>query len=159
MKTKAQRLKEYRQTPKGKACQIWSALLQRVGNKSGRSRTYTDVQLLMTRDEFYEWAIPRIEEWIKTKPLKDISLDRTVEGGHYELSNLQFLTRIENTMKQRRYKNVNAPTGKSWCSGCKDYLELDKFGKDCYSYNGKTHKCTKCVKERDRARYLRLTKQ
>lgn len=154
-----QYLKDYRRTPKGKASQIWSALLQRVENKSGKSPAYTCVKLLMRRDEFLLWAVPELEKWIANKPIESVSLDRIREDGHYELSNIQFLTRIENILKQRRYKNVNAPEGKAWCSKCKDYLTLDKFAKDRYNHHGLTNICITHRKERDRKRYLRLTNQ
>ena len=148
-----QYLRAYRKTPKGKASQIWSALVQRVENKSGRFPSYSQVKLLMTRNEFLEWAIPELEKWIFTKPIKSASLDRIREDGHYELSNLQFIPRLENTLKQRRYKNVNAPQGEAWCGSCKQYLVLDNLGKDCYNYNGRTSKCKTCIRQRDKERY------
>lgn len=151
-------MRAYRQTPKGKATQMWAGILQRAENKAGKHPTYKDVKLLMTREEFMNWILPEFEAWEKHSDLKLASIDRVDNLGHYEVSNLQLLTRRENTLKQRRYKNVIAPEGKAWCGKCKMYLDVDKFAKDRYNNNGLTNICIPHRQERDRERYLRLTK-
>lgn len=69
----------------------------------------------MTREEFLTWVIPELENWIKDKPIELVSIDRIDNNARYEISNLQLLTRGENTLKRERNKNVYAPVGMSWC--------------------------------------------
>jgi len=56
----------------------------------------------MTREEFLQWIIPELENWIKTyNTLDGVSVDRINNSGHYEISNLQLITKVENSCKSK----------------------------------------------------------
>ena len=90
--------KAYLQTPKGKAASMWRTIKYRLKHEP----TYKNIKLLMTRDDFIKWAVPKIEEWVLTNPIEEVSLDRINNFKHYEISNLQLLTRVENIRKGNR---------------------------------------------------------
>lgn len=57
--------------------------------------------------------------------------------------------------KRRQPRNFQphgpVPKGKAWCSRCKDFVEVDKFGfnhsRDNGEERGRQHWCKKCVSE------------
>jgi len=99
---KRQRAKDAYQTPRGKAFIIWAGIKKRAGNNSGNYPTYINRKLLMTREEFLQWIIPELENWIKTyNTLDGVSVDRINNSGHYEISNLQLITKVENSCKSK----------------------------------------------------------
>lgn len=131
----------YNLTPKRKSAKMWSGIIARAENKNGKQPAYQNVKLLMTREEFYAWVIPELEKWILTKSIESASIDRVDNDGHYEISNLQLLTRLENRLKQKRNKNLSAPEGYAWCSHCKEYLITDKFTKGRNKITGLQNIC------------------
>ena len=137
--------KEYQKwwdlTPKGKARTMWRHLRNRASNKDGKNPTYANIELRMTRQEFVSWVIPELESWCQTLPIQEVSLDRISNDGHYEIGNLQLLTKSDNSRKTRKNKNVVAPVGQAWCSMCKKYLTVDNFYKDRRTMNGLRHIC------------------
>ena len=58
--------KLYYNTPKGKAETMWYGITQRVNNKDKKHPSYTNIDVLITKTEFLNWAIPELEKWSKT---------------------------------------------------------------------------------------------
>ena len=149
MRTESQKLKsaeslrQYRKTPKGKATTMWNAILYRLKYES----SYKDVQLNLTRPEFLSWVIPQLENWCLTKPIEDASLDRIDNAGHYEIPNLQLLSRKDNNLKRSYYKFNKAPVGTVWCTSCQDYLQVSMFSKCRTSITGFKNYCKSCAKQ------------
>lgn len=147
-KCEAARHRAYGKTPKGKAARAWSSLRQRSQNATGRTPTYENVEVRMTRSEFMSWAVPAFEQWFAKHPDKVPSVDRKNNDGHYELGNIRLLEKVKNQLRSARYKNVNnCPPGKAWCSGCTDYHPKTVFGKCSRTPNGLQSMCRKAHKE------------
>jgi len=149
--TKEQYHLYYKHTVKRKATQMWQDIKSRVAGKTGRSFSYKNIELCMTRDEFINWVSPQLEKWKERYGnLTDVSLDRKDNSKNYELDNLQLLTKYENTIKRSNNKNVIAPEGKAWCCYCKIYLETDNFHKLKSSYNGLAKMCKSCASKKQK---------
>lgn len=116
-------------TPVQMAKRAWVHMRVRTGHRPGcpPPKCYEGIEIRMTKEEFMEWAVPRYEEWQRTHPNEIPSIDRVREEGHYELSNIQMISRWENTQKTRWYKNRHAPPGKAWCTYCKKYKPVELF--------------------------------
>lgn len=147
---KAQKMKLYRQTVEGKASQMWSGIVGRCGNRFNNAKSYETVQIHFTRGEFIRWVVPELEKWIKHKPIASASVDRINSLRGYSLDNIRLLERVSNTLRQSRYKNVNAPNGLAWCGKCKDYLETSQFTKNKRTFNGFDAMCKTHKREKDR---------
>lgn len=92
--------KAYTQRPKGWAKRAWRALCARAGNHDGRHPAYTHVEVRMSKDEFLGWAIPRYEKWLLEHEVTEApTIDRIESRGHYELKNIQLLSRSDNSAK------------------------------------------------------------
>lgn len=137
MSTEAKRKwdRAFKSTVSGKAKTLWDGLSRRANNRIGTRPTYTDVDVRLTRQEFMSWAIPELEKWIITHSLHSATVDRKDTRGHYELSNIQILSKSDNSRKLERNKNVVAPDGYAWCGGCKSYLTINNF----YHNSNNTH--------------------
>ena len=136
-------VQRYRHTPKGKATTMWYNIVERAQDKRGNNPTYQHIKLLMTRDEFISWVIPQLEQWkhplVGTK--NSPSIDRINTTGHYELSNLQLLTKSEHCKKKTR---IESPTGTSWCIGCKQHIPIEHFARDNKRVSGVKPRCKFC---------------
>lgn len=136
-------------TPKGRAISVWSDVKTRSGNKDGKNLAYTNVKLLITKEEFFGWAVPALEKWIaEGRPMtgkERPALDR-INDGNYELGNLQFITQAENNKKKACSYNSHAPINQAWCSGCKVYLPSSNFNKHKKRSNGLQPYCKTCRK-------------
>lgn len=95
-----------RKTPKGLASVKWTGIIFRAENRKGNTPAYENVKLLMTREEFMNWAIPEITRFLKQFPNKTPSVDRKDSFGHYELSNLRIVDRGINSLNRPINKNV-----------------------------------------------------
>lgn len=131
--------KNYSRSIKGKANIIWGNMKHRVSNDP----YYTDIKLLLTKDEFISWVIPELQKWVLEKDITEASIDRVDPKGHYAVGNLQLLTMDENRAKARHHKNFHAPEGCAWCNQCKQHLTISSFYKDKSRMNGLTSKCKK----------------
>jgi hypothetical protein len=64
--------------------------------------TYAYVEIRMTREDFINWALPYYEEFMakfKQTPV----VDRIDSTGHYELKNLQIISKSENTKRMHTF--------------------------------------------------------
>jgi hypothetical protein len=92
--------KNYRESNENaKALIIWYGIVARCENKNGKCPTYKNVKLKMTRQEFLNWYKPERLKFELSRPGIIPSVDRIDNNGNYELSNLQLLSRSENTVK------------------------------------------------------------
>ena len=139
----------YYSSPIGKASLAWNNLLKRVKRKS-----YEGVEVRIAKNEFIQWYLESLKEWIKDNPDRKPSVDRIKNDGHYELSNLQFLELQENRAKNSRCRNISkdCPSGCRWCPGCMSYVEYKGFYQGS---SGFSVRCKKCI----RASYKKRTEE
>ena len=138
------RRKTWLATPEGRASSAWTSMLDRVGNRRGKTPTYANIHVRMTRGEFLAWATPVLAEWMRENPGKTPSLDRIDGHDHYRIGNLRFVTRVENTRTRTSNKNIHAPTGMAWCGICKSYLSQSRFHRESRRANGLSTRCKSC---------------
>jgi hypothetical protein len=60
--------------------------------------------VLMSREEFRLWAVPRIREFLRTQPGRP-SLERTDDDGAYDLWNLEIVSTLKNSGKHSTNKS------------------------------------------------------
>lgn len=137
----ADKQRERRSTPKGRAVMLWNGMRARCG----KVRNYTDVELRLTRDEFMSWAVPCLRVWFKKNPGVSPTIDRIRTPGHYVVGNIRIVSQAENSGKTKRNKAIYAKPGYAWCGGkCQRYLSKDKFAPCSASLTGTQCYCRKC---------------
>lgn len=136
--------KLYESSPERRAKRTWNTINCRSG---GRQKSYADVLVLMTRNEFLNWAIPEYKKWMRNNPNMTPSLDRIDPSKHYSINNIRIIERGENCRLSRNHMNVHAPNGTAWCHSCKEYLDISYFWKSKSSYNGLQKRCKQCQTE------------
>lgn len=92
----------------------------------------------MTEEEFIEWFMVRDYE--------DCSVDRIESRGHYEISNLQLLHRLEHNTKD--HAMTNGPT--VVCRVCQQEKPRDQFTREIRRRNGINTICKPCERVRCR---------
>lgn len=130
----------YQNTPAGRAHRAWKW----IGMRLASQKEYSHIELRMTQEEFLAWAIPEYTAWSESAPLCRSSIDRIDPDGHYELSNIRLLDKGENAKRSRANKNWCAPDGQHWCTGCKQYLLFEAFGKSKNRPHGLAMHCKAC---------------
>lgn len=121
---------------------MWLNMVERVKNREAYPE-YQNVELRLSRQEFITWVIPQLEKWkyplvgSKNSP----SVDRINNNGHYEIENLQLLTKSEHCSKKVR---ITPPNGTSWCVKCERFLPLVEFHKSSARFFGVKPRCKKC---------------
>lgn len=126
----------YSATVNGKIQHMWDHMNYRVKSTEPRHIRYRGIKVLLTRSEFKEWATGALAIWITHMPLKEATIDRINDPGHYELGNLQLITQRDQNLKRECCKNVHAEPGTAWCGGCKKYHPMSEFGKCTAAFNG-----------------------
>ena len=139
-----ERMAATRKTLRGRLVSIYNGMRSRAGNRDGRHPAYASVKLLLSRDEFLAWAIPAFSRWMLDHPGERPSIDR-IQFGDYELGNLQILSILDNTRKQKHRPNMNAPEGMAWCSRCQKHLPRTAFAAHSANpVNGLQSYCKDC---------------
>ena len=87
------RLRVYRKTAAGRAATMWSGLVYRSKHK------YCGVEVRFIRDDFIEWAIPKIEKFLELFPDETPSIDRIDPNGHYEFTNVRVISLKRNVIR------------------------------------------------------------
>ena len=144
----AEYMRHWNKTPYGRAYKAWAHITERVENKDGKHPNYANVKLLMTRQEFMKWAVPRYVRWLRKNPDGKPSIHRMKDPGHYKLSNLKIISYQENTRLSKRNRNVHAPRGQAWCGDCKAYKSRKAFNRNRYGSNGLHWYCRNCEHKR-----------
>ena len=116
-------LRASRNTPKGIATRMWLNINNRCRISRDpkhplhtRYRTYANVLIKLTREEFVTWAVPAITEWLDQHPNARPYLDRRNSLGHYELSNIRVVDCKTSNQNKRTVRYLAAPPGMAWCS-------------------------------------------
>lgn len=121
--TAAEKLREYRKTPRGWAGMAWANICTRLKHDPD----YNGVELRMTREEFVAWCEKAVDEWRAANPGKTASIDRIDDKDHYRIGNIRILEVGQNSRRRDFNKNSKAPAGKAWCSGHKGYIDIALF--------------------------------
>lgn len=124
-------------TPQGAASRAWIRLNYRSQGKCKNTRCYEGVEVRMTRQDFYDWAVPKYRQWFIDHPVRETaehipSVDRIDPAGHYEISNIQIISMSDNSRKIRTV-NDHAPSGTKWCPRCSQFISVASF----YSERGR----------------------
>lgn len=130
---------------KRRANNRYNAILSRLFYPhDSKNKAYKNTKLLVTRQEFIEWFMPR--------DFDGASVDRIDKNGDYCLENMQVIPLSENIRKDK----IKAKNGECVCYKCKKEKQLELFTKDKRRKNGYSTICIDCEKERNRLRYKRL---
>lgn len=87
----------YRKSAKGKASMMWSNMVARCGSDKPKNKAYKHIKIDMTKEEWYAWAIPEIDSFMKNNPDKTPSVDRIDVGGDYKIGNIRIIDFIQNS--------------------------------------------------------------
>jgi hypothetical protein len=89
-------------------------MVQRASNKDGRHPAYAHVQLLISKEQFMNWYVPSVKQFILRFPGVRWSVDRINPDGHYELSNMRIIDLAQNVGAARYHKQdrMTAPSHK-----------------------------------------------
>lgn len=120
----------------------YSCLKSRAGWLPG----YEDVKVLMTVEQFVEWFMPR--------DFEGCEVDR-INGGNYELGNIQLLTKREHSLKTQRENGAAILEGEHTCRGCGCTKAATEFNKDNRRAGGVSNFCLDCTNEKVRLRRLK----
>lgn len=164
IKNKAMRASQYawqkawRQTPEGRATIAYANMVRRCrpGNIRSKDAAYASVEVLIGREDFLSWCVPRFARWASEFPTVAPSVDRIDPHGHYEIGNIQVIALVENIRRKECNKNVHAPDGTAWCSSCKTYLLRDCFSPAKSRPNGVNNTCKSCKNMKSRQKKLGL---
>ena len=109
-------------TPQWSAMNVYRNLLDRVAS----SPHYIErgIECRMTREGFVEWYIPRY--------FVGCLLDRIDNLGHYEIGNIQLISRVEHNHKLRADNlaelGIVEGVGERYCYKCNALKPIDNFG-------------------------------
>ena len=76
---------------------MWNTMNKRC-QKGG---AYKKIEVKMTKEEWYEFVTPLIEDFLNKRPDQTPSIDRINPDGHYETSNLRIISYQENLARSR----------------------------------------------------------
>lgn len=138
----------FRKTPKGRVFYCWHNMLLRCRNPKGKNAAYKHVRVRMSKEEFLAWAVPAFAAFVKEHPGLRPSIDRKDSAGDYTLSNIQISDLGRNSATRRNARVAFAPTGTSWCSGCRAYLPVGRFHKNKHRASGCANYCKQCKPKR-----------
>lgn len=131
-------------TAKYRAKAAFQNMKRRCTNTCGDNPAYRDVELRMTEDEWMSWAIPRYQKFIDDNPGLSPSVSRFGDSGHYEISNVEIISKIENRLKQKQ-PSIAVDDLKR-CSRCKMTKSVLCFVKNRARPDGLHHYCNDCKK-------------
>lgn len=127
----------------------YSMLVYRVSHTDRpKNAKYKGVEVRVTRDEF----IP----WFQARDFEGCTVDRIDCKGHYELSNMQVITKLQNITKD----HVKHREGYCECFSCKEVKPSEAFSTDKRRANGKATICKACdvVRRRKYSQSKRATR-
>ena len=132
-------------TPLYRARSTYRDMMRRAENNNSKNPAYSKVKLLMTMEEFLEWSLPLYIKFIEENPESSPSVARRGDKGHYELGNIEIVSKEENRATQEA-KLLLKSDGTKLCSRCKE----SKVAKGNFSINkgrpdGLCHWCKPCM--------------
>ena len=133
-------------TPQHRARAAYWAMRDRAQNANGHHPTYADIECRISRNAFIAWYKSALPGFFQKFAGETPSVDRIVNDGHYELSNLRLIPHAENSRLKASNHNVNAPSGLSWCGCCQQYKSLSDFANNRSQPNGLCNRCKSCYK-------------
>ena len=123
---------KWHQSARGRAMQAYTNMTRRCGNKDQNNPTYKDVYLLMTKEEFLTWAIPKYEWFIYNNPNEVPVVARKGDRGHYKLANIEIISQRENGRRQKHEKTNLVPV---LCKFCGQIIRRTRWQVNNYRYN------------------------
>ncbi len=126
---------------------IWSTILQRVGSRNGKNKSYKHVKLEMTREEFIKWFSVACKKFVEENPGVTPSVDRKNNNKHYSLDNIQIISLAENSKTKPSNRNIHAPDGQAWCALCQQLKPKSEFHKNKAQRGGIASYCRNCMSE------------
>lgn len=143
-------------TPIGKIIQsTWTNLNVRCSNGKykhlstiSKSRTYDNISLEFTREEFKQYCLGNSELILS---LERPSIDRRDSSKNYSIDNIRFIELRENIAKEKTvFKD-----GKGTCFSCKGTMDIELFCIKRKSVSGYANICKSCDSNRSKLRYLK----
>lgn len=131
--------------PRARAKAAYRNMERRCENSNGKCPSYADVKLLMSLDEWLEWAIPRYESFIEATPDKSPCVSRYKDSGHYEIGNIEIISTEENRERQKAILLLQEDNSKL-CSRCREVKLGGDFSKNKTRPDGLAHWCKECVR-------------
>ena len=89
-----------------------------------------------------DFSIDHKESWLNVDPVLFWDLDN-IAFSHLRCNTVAGLKRGRGAVPYNE-KASKAPPGMAWCSGHKDYLPVENFGKSGSRKNGLYHYCREC---------------
>jgi hypothetical protein len=137
------------------AAHVWRNMQIRVA----KDKRYVNkgIQVKITQEEFTLWYR---ENWFE-----GCLVDRIDNNGHYEISNLQLLSRTDHNHKARFDKlqsiGVVEPDGFRYCYSCGELKKYNEFYRRAYKVSDKTplglnESCMECCRKERRERFRLL---
>lgn len=117
---------------KHRARSRYAMILNRCKGEGSKNRGYIGVNVLISKDEFIEWFMPR--------DFEGCSVDRIDSKGDYTLENMQVIPIKQNIIKDK-VKHID---GKCLCPVCREIKDSDCFVKDKRRTCGFGTICKKC---------------
>ena len=87
-------------TPLYRAKAAYANMLRRCGKEEG----YKDVELRITKEAWLIWALPKYESFQKKRPNATPNIARKNDSGHYEIGNIELVSRKQNRKDQKNPK-------------------------------------------------------
>lgn len=136
-------------TPRYRAVAAWQNMNRRCLNRDGKSKSYTDVELRISREEFVLWALPQYEKILAEDPSATPTVSRTVDVGHYEFGNIEIIPwRKHKTLESRlRMATIRPRPDQKFCTKCWTEKEYVHFAKHSGTADGHAYWCRQCVKQ------------
>ena len=110
-----------RNNPRRQAMGVWNDMVRRVSENP--RYIAKGIKIRMKKEAFLAWYIPR--------HFRGCLVDRIDNNGHYQLDNLQLLSRTEHNHKARQDHldaiGIIEPPDKRYCYGCKSFKEYSEF--------------------------------
>lgn len=140
-------------TPLYRAKSAYSNMKRRCKGGKSEERSYNNVELKMTLDEFLTWSLPLYEDFQNKYPDKVPVVSRKNDSGNYEIGNIDIISKEENN-KIQKYKTENRiqEDGSKKCSRCntKYYSAEENFNKNKSTTDGYCGQCKKCSRLSDK---------
>ena len=134
------------------AAHVWQNMQLRVVQHP--RYTAKGIQVRMTKEDF--------TSWYEANWFEGCLVDRIDNDGHYEIGNLQLLSRVQHNQKAREDKlkslGVVEPAGLRYCYKCQKLKKYDEFRRDKLKVSDKNplglkEECKECGRRAQRVYY------